>query len=112
MILLDKLYEPFQLTTSQGGRPTYHFAIVLPDLFQLTTSQGGRPFFPTKSINNTNGFQLTTSQGGRRVPTAAYINQPNIFQLTTSQGGRHTLFMLICIYGIISTHDLARRSTP
>ena len=34
---------PFQLTTSQGGRPMLSFRYQPPLAFQLTTSQGGRP---------------------------------------------------------------------
>ena len=77
-------------------------------------------------------FQLTTSQGGRRLADIVIDSLPIVFQLTTSQGGRLLLHQVSdgCTYfnsrprkevdvskneqdiaSIISTHDLARRST-
>ena len=55
-------------------------------------------------------FQLTTSRGGRPW-LRKYVKTLKGFQLTTSRGGRHMYAAGIWNCGIISTHDLARRST-
>ncbi len=77
-------------------------------------------------------FQLTTSQGGRLLDTLFIVMFAGTFQLTTSQGGRRTEAERVLavhdfnsrprkevdaedreadIPDLISTHDLARRST-
>ena len=122
----------FQLTTSQGGRPTvakqkaYNEIISTHDLtrrstgvalpasariiaFQLTTSQGGRPrvyHHHEKPLL----FQLTTSQGGRLwqrgiVYLANYFNSRPHKEVD----GESFWWFIECIN--ISTHDLTRRST-
>ena len=78
--------------------------------FQLTTSQGGRLII-NKRGDNPCPFQLTTSQGGRRaaleIPYELLMNfnsRPHKevdLAFAASSGSA----------GVISTHDLARRST-
>ena len=79
-------YDPFQLTTSQGGRLVITGVRVTEYSFQLTTSQGGRPLTRVLHFGQV-PFQLTTSQGGRQSKLTTVLLADH-FQLTTSQGGR------------------------
>ena len=77
----------FQLTTSQGGRPSMSFVLPSVSIFQLTTSQGGRP---ARVYRITNYVYLSTHDLTRR---------------STRQLPFHTGMQ------DLSTHDLTRRST-
>ena len=55
-------------------------------------------------------FQLTTSQGGRLAGKSCIVGML-AFQLTTSQGGRQATAWAHDKLGLISTHDLTKRST-
>ena len=99
----------FQLTTSQGGRPSLIIICSNTFSFQLTTSQGGRLFHraqqmaagtfnsrPHKEVDNTLSIfldcftKLSTHDLTRRSTVYFYSVDPDlVFQLTTSQGGRH-----------------------
>ena len=54
-------------------------------------------------------FQLTTSQGGRLAGKSCIVGML-AFQLTTSQGGRQATAWAHDKLGLISTHDLTKRS--
>ena len=109
------------------------FQTTIQKIFQLTTSRGGRlePVIrtvwvavnfnsrPHEEVDNLRlrntgllaEFQLTTSRGGRRAYFLRYAKRWE-FQLTTSRGGRlHNFPLQNRQHGIISTHDLTRRST-
>ena len=106
---LIKNYIIFQLTTSQGGRQLYNFAIFAYNHFNSR---------PHKEVDRGwcyagNGkflFQLTTSQGGRpRLPRISrrknYISTHDLTRRSTQKP------VALIEYLIISTHDLTRRST-
>ena len=109
--------EIFQLTTSQGGRPSGGSAsntlaiISTHDLTRRSTCIGeplsGTMFISTHDLTrrstvgrhlswNFSAFQLTTSRGGRPtvvVPSRAVAS----FQLTTSRGGRPSVYPVISL---------------
>ena len=94
-----KAYQHGHISTHDLARRSTHKKGVhmLEYTFQLTTSQGGRPSscLPMQGFPI---FQLTTSQGGRREEEFDE-DWKKIFQLTTSQGGRlcFCLSFSICI---------------
>ena len=121
----------FQFTTSQGGRPSDYPKTWDEIDFQFTTSQGGRPCRYDNALAVL-PFQFTTSQGGRRGAsrgsgrTGPFNSRPHkevdsilddyympqmAFQFTTSQGGRLHRNQNMGKGGILSIHDLTRRST-
>ena len=55
-------------------------------------------------------FQLTTSRRGRQKPMGK-AQRNGVFQLTTSRRGRQGVKERLEERGIISTHDLTKRST-
>ena len=122
----------FQLTTSQGGRPSQDWKAGTKPVFQLTTSQGGRRFTlgtcqlelyfnsrPHKEVDETatvlyfEPLSISTHDLTRRSTLVVEVVQQfqMAFQLTTSQGGRRVFLLLYHVIVNISTHDLTRRST-
>ena len=79
----------FQLTTSQGGRHSANIHLAPHFLFQLTTSQGGRRFL-----------------SGVKTKRKMYFNSRPRKEVDQRQ------LRIGLNDQIISTHDLARRSTP
>ena len=99
----------FQLTTSQGGRPTSgalssSFLIVSThDLARRSTKFENQRF-------NHGSFQLTTSQGGR--PLKSVLSYK--FYCFNSRPRKEVdgvVWYYMGLYLYVSTHDLARRST-
>ena len=100
----------FQLTTSQGGRPSSFSQWHTLLLFQLTTSQGGRRVLtPFNPLNGT--FQLTTSQGGRPGSATNVAPLDIYFNSRPRKEVDEQTQRLLDQARSISTHDLARRST-
>ena len=122
--------EPFQFTTSQGGRRKSMCPSSCAQTFQFTTSQGGRRQKGGEASWR-NPFQFTTSQGGRlryrsywirmgsfnsrphkevdiygvciRHPNKAFNSRPHKeVDLREERKGEHYE---------LSIHDLTRRST-
>ena len=105
------LPEPFQFTTSQGGRR------VRQAINRFTDKPfNSRPHkevdFTCIFINFAIGyFQFTTSQGGRLYSVVMVLIYNCFFQFTTSQGGRPDDPTKLGILDVLSIHDLTRRST-
>ena len=123
--------KTFQLTTSQGGRQEHTIFHHGPEVFQLTTSQGGRPDIPEirTVITNFNSrprkevdaflswlaellanhFNSRPRKEVDNVPSGsipkALISTHDLARRSTLTGNDG------CMYDGISTHDLARRST-
>ena len=99
----------FQLTTSQGGRR--HCIVLLLSLNHISTHDLARRSTPSASISPFRSH--FNSRPRKEVDEITPCNHVVAFsfQLTTSQGGRRSIVRNSIASIVISTHDLARRST-
>ena len=100
----------FQLTTSRGGRRESSELHRCRVIFQLTTSRGGRLQSRHECCVRWI-FQLTTSRGGRRCKATQTRTSREHFNSRPHEEVDLNDFLMALFSGIISTHDLTRRST-
>ena len=101
---------PFQLTTSQGGRPMPLSPLCVVLYFN------SRPREEVDSLISSlllRYISISTHDLTRRSTRkqTIYNNLERIFQLTTSRGGRPAACYCSWYSSYISTHDLTKRST-
>ena len=99
----------FQLTTSQGGRPSVRDIIRFGEIFQLTTSQGGRRIrqgvlsFLLQHFNSRPHKEVDSPY--KRLSFTSSISTHDLTRRSTAES------LIIFDNMPISTHDLTRRST-
>ena len=107
----NKLYIlTFQLTTSQGGRQEHTIFHHGPEVFQLTTSQGGRPDIPEIRTVITNFNSRPRKEVDAFLSWLAELLANHFNSRPRKEVDE--LSLLQAQSNNISTHDLARRSTP